>query len=110
MLDLDLIGLPSAMTRAALFTSGVFLVAAALDERAQAQNYPWCAIYSQNDDGRTCASDSATWKQCTATVAGQINCGFATREQCLETVRGNGGFCEPNTQYVPPSVAPGRRH
>jgi len=50
---------------------------------AQAQNYPWCAHYS---GGR----------------GGAMNCGFTTFEQCLETVRGIGGFCERNDWYQPP--------
>ncbi|MBO0716092.1 MAG: DUF3551 domain-containing protein [Rhizobiales bacterium] len=48
---------------------------------AEAQNYPWCAIYS---------------------VDGSTNCGFTTLEQCMETARGLGSLCQPNTQYVPP--------
>ena len=51
---------------------------------AQAQNYPWCASYSAGDTG------------------GGMNCGFTTFQQCLDTVRGMGGFCEQNTQYQPP--------
>src|SRR5215467_14946276 len=48
-------------------------------------NYPWCAAYSGGDTG-----------------GGGTNCGFTTFQQCLETVRGIGGFCEQNTQYQPP--------
>jgi len=36
------------------------------------------------------------------TGQGGENCGWVTFQQCLDTVRGNGGFCEPNTQYQPP--------
>jgi hypothetical protein len=46
-------------------------------------NYPWCAQYSGGRGGAT-------------------NCGFTTFEQCLETVRGIGGFCERNNWYQPP--------
>ena len=53
-----------------------------IGNRAEAQNYPWCAIYSG---------------------AGGTNCGFTTLEQCMETARGLGSLCQPNTQYVPPS-------
>jgi hypothetical protein len=35
---------------------------------------PWCAFY-----------DASTY-----------NCGFQTYQQCLETVRGAGGYCRPN--------------
>jgi Protein of unknown function (DUF3551) len=52
--------------------------------RAEAQNYPWCASYSAGDTG------------------GGMNCGFTTFQQCLDTVRGMGDFCEQNTQYQPP--------
>jgi len=51
--------------------------------RAEAQNYPWCAIYSGKAGGGT-------------------NCGFISFEQCMDTARGLGSFCQPNTQYVPP--------
>jgi hypothetical protein len=51
---------------------------------AEAQNYPWCAYYSAGDD------------------TGGTNCGFTTFQQCLDTVRGIGGFCDRNTQYQPP--------
>ena len=65
---------------------------------AEAQNYPWCAAYSGGDTG-----------------GGGTNCGFTTFQQCLETVRGIGGFCEQNTQYQPPpgphqSSKTGRRY
>jgi hypothetical protein len=49
---------------------------------AQAQNYPWCAYYGED-------------------MGGSSNCGFATFEQCMAALSGNGGFCNRNTQYVP---------
>jgi hypothetical protein len=49
---------------------------------AQAQNYPWCAHYGEDMDG--------------------TNCGFTSFQQCMVTLSGMGGFCEQNTQYVPP--------
>ena len=58
---------------------------AALAGRAEAQNYPWCAVYDTGD---------ATY-----------NCGFVTFEQCLATVRGIGGTCMANTTYNP-AVSP----
>jgi hypothetical protein len=48
---------------------------------AAAVEYPWCAQYGGGDDG------------------GGRNCGFVTLEQCMETIRGMGGFCEPNQFY-----------
>ncbi len=65
---------------------GVVAAIAAFDDRAEAQNYPWCATYSMG-------------------TGGSQNCGFTTFEQCLDNVRGIGGFCDRNTQYVPPAGA-----
>jgi uncharacterized protein DUF3551 len=64
-----------------LFLSCAAIVPIALP--AEAQNYPWCAYYSDFDGGGT-------------------NCGFTTFQQCMDTARGLGSFCQPNTQYVPP--------
>ena len=65
---------------AVVFAAGTFGLAAP----AAAQNYPWCAYYGGTfGDGGT-------------------NCGFTTRQQCLATISGIGGFCDRNTQYVPP--------
>jgi hypothetical protein len=50
--------------------------------RAEAQNYPWCSYY-------------------TASGGGGTNCGFTTFAQCMDNVRGIGGFCDRNTQYRP---------
>jgi hypothetical protein len=33
---------------------------------------------------------------------GGRNCGFISFEQCMESARGNGSDCRPNTQYEPP--------
>jgi hypothetical protein len=38
----------------------------------------------------------------TASGGGGTNCGFTTFQQCLDNVRGIGGFCDRNTQYQPP--------
>ncbi len=65
-----------------LFALGIYVAALAMLTPAEAQNYPWCAMYNMGDQA--------------------VNCGFTTFQQCLDTVRGIGGFCEPNTQYVPP--------
>ena len=43
--------------------------------------YPWCAQYSGQAGG------------------GGRNCGFVSFEQCMETISGMGGFCEPNLFY-----------
>jgi hypothetical protein len=68
--------------RLLLFVLGICVAVIGIGTRAEAQNYP-CAIYSGYDDGGT-------------------NCGFTTFQQCMETARGMGSFCQPNTQYVPP--------
>ena len=60
------------------------LVAEGLSTSAQAQNYPWCAVYGHG------------------LMGGSSNCGFTTYQQCQATVSGIGGFCERNNQYVPP--------
>jgi len=51
---------------------------------AHARDYPWCAFYT--------GPFQAT------------NCGFDTYQQCLATISGIGGYCQPNTTYVPPPV------
>jgi hypothetical protein len=65
----------------ALFETIVF-VALAAPIPAAAIEYPWCAQYS-GDDGD-----------------GGRNCGFVSQEQCMETVRGMGGFCEHKLIYT----------
>ena len=59
------------------------LVADGIGTPARAQNYPWCAQYS---DG----------------MGGAMNCGFVSFDQCMEDVRGMGGFCMLNNRYEPP--------
>ncbi len=71
----------------------VLVTIAAFGCRAEAQNYPWCATYSRG-------------------TGGSQNCGFTSFEQCMDNVRGIGGFCDRNTQYAPPagpSSGKGRR-
>ena len=69
--------------RLLLFMLGICVVIVSTGTRAQAQNYPWCSYYSESGGGGT-------------------NCGFTTFQQCLDNVRGIGGFCDRNTQYQPP--------
>ena len=47
------------------------------DAPAQAREYPWCARYD--------------WTT--------RNCGFVSFQQCLATIHGIGGRCEPNPFY-----------
>ena len=73
-----------------LFALSVVAVAAiGVVTQAKAQNYPWCSIYSDGSGGSK-------------------NCGFVTFEQCMENVRGIGGFCQQNDWYRPPPGAKGR--
>jgi hypothetical protein len=74
--------------RSLLFILAIFVVTAGIGTRAQAQNYPWCADYAG---------------------FGSQNCGFTTIQQCQAALSGNGGFCNANTQYVPPGGQPAPR-
>jgi hypothetical protein len=65
------------------FVAGMLVAVATFGTPAQAQNYPWCAQYGGGRGG------------------GGTNCGFSSFQQCMATVRGIGGFCNPNTQYRP---------
>jgi Protein of unknown function (DUF3551) len=69
----------------------VIAATAALGTPAQAQNYPWCALYNGGGAG------------------GGTNCGFVSFAQCMATARGLGAFCTVNTQYVPPPGAHSQR-
>jgi hypothetical protein len=42
--------------------------------------YPWCAYYGRFGTQAT-------------------NCGFTSRQQCLATVSGIGGYCDRNPRY-----------
>lgn len=75
--------------RLMLFLLGVLAGAAVFGSDAQAQNYPWCAVLNMGDAA--------------------YNCGFVSREQCMTSLSGIGGFCERNPQYVP-SGRGGPRH
>jgi hypothetical protein len=70
-----------------LFVLSVAGVTALVGTRAQAQNYPWCSIY-------------------TGSMGGSQNCGFSTYQQCMANVSGIGGFCQLNDTYHPPGGAP----
>ena len=71
--------------KAVIFAAGLIVAAGALPSSAQAQNYPWCAVYGGGRGG------------------GGQNCGFSTFEQCMAALSGQGGFCNRNTQFVPPA-------
>lgn len=80
------------MIRLSLTLFAVVAVAmlAASPRSAAAIEYPWCAQYSGGDDG------------------GGRNCGFVSFEQCMDTIRGVGGFCERNLFYEGPAERPGK--
>jgi hypothetical protein len=74
-----------------LFVIGILAALSGMSVDAKAQNYPWCAQYS--DD-----------------FGGSMNCGFVSFDQCMLTVRGMGGFCIVNNTYQPPrGTAPSGR-
>ena len=72
------------------FSSALFAAVAIASWQALATpagaaiEYPWCAQYGGE--------------------GADLNCGFVSRAQCMETVRGAGGSCEPNLFY-PGSVS-----
>ncbi len=68
------------LTRIVIFTLAVIatLTVAATAPAQEHIEYPWCANYGRG---------------------GGSNCGFSTFEQCLTTLRGMGGFCDPNPFY-----------
>jgi len=74
----------------------MLLVAAALfsptaASAQSAKSYPWCAIYYTID------------------ANGTPSCYFDTREQCMESISGVGGFCVENQYYHRAAVPPPRR-
>ena len=67
--------------KALLLILAVSVVTVGFGTGAQAQNYPWCAFYDTGNQA--------------------VNCGFVSREQCMTTVSGIGGFCMLNNTYQP---------
>jgi hypothetical protein len=67
--------------RLLLFGLGISVGIVGLGSRADAQNYPWCAMLNMGDQA--------------------VNCGFVSSEQCMAYVRGIGGFCMPNNSFQP---------
>src|SRR3984893_15196184 len=73
--------------RTLVFALAMLAATTALGTHAEAQNYPWCALYSGGSMG------------------GGRNCGFTTFEQCLATISGIGGTCMQNPTYQGPASA-----
>jgi len=59
---------------------------------SQADPYRWCAVYGGSGDH-----------------GGGTNCGFVTLRQCMATISGVGGVCQPNQFYTGPDEKPARR-
>jgi hypothetical protein len=59
-----------------LFILGICVGLVGIGNRAEAQNYPWCAVYRD----------------------GVMICSFTTFQQCLATVS-EAGFCIQNSTY-----------
>jgi hypothetical protein len=80
------------MTRfhSALVAAFAIAALAAFARPAAAVEYPWCAQLGAVSDGGS-------------------TCGFATFEQCMETVRGVGSFCERNLFYTAVAEPPAKK-
>jgi hypothetical protein len=74
-----------------LFIGAVSLGESVATAAQSAGSYPVCAIYYGID------------------ATGTPSCAFDTREQCMETISGIGGFCIENQYYHGPTVRPPRR-
>jgi Protein of unknown function (DUF3551) len=72
--------------RLLLIILGALAAIVCIEKPAEARDYPWCAYYNFGDGGG----------------GGAENCGWATIEQCMATVRGIGGSCGPNPMSQPP--------
>jgi hypothetical protein len=57
--------------------AAAMVAAAVWTAPAMATNYPWCTTGASQEFGAS-------------------NCGFLTREQCLQSASGNGQFCDYN--------------
>ncbi|HWM48174.1 MAG TPA: DUF3551 domain-containing protein [Xanthobacteraceae bacterium] len=77
-------------TAAAMMTLGATLGSAGPATAAGGPTYPWCTTGAAQEFGAR-------------------NCGFVSFEQCLESARGNGQFCEQNPAYSPPAAKAARR-
>src|SRR6185295_10616051 len=68
--------------RPLLFFLSLLIAYSSPAQAAPYDPYPWCAAYG------------GSW-------SGTSNCGFKTLQQCMATVSGIGGSCEPNQFYNP---------
>lgn len=74
-----------------VLAAAALLIAAFASQPAQADPYKWCAVYGGN------------------AMDGSKGCWFTTYEQCLATVTGLAGFCQPNTFSGELAAAPAKR-
>jgi hypothetical protein len=65
-------------TAAAIISSAALTVGGGA--AGAAEHYPWCAIVNVGP-------------------AMSTNCGFTSYQQCEQTVRGQGGYCQQNPDY-----------
>jgi len=73
---------PALILLATLIVPATLASASAQGQPYPYDPYPWCAVYGGRGGGGT-------------------NCGFRTWQQCMATVSGVGGSCEPNQFYNP---------
>lgn len=66
---------------------GICFVGEALSINGQAQSAQWCAYFT----------------------GGPTNCGFATFEQCLQTIKGKTALCNENSQNEQNQPSPPHR-
>lgn len=71
----------NSLTSLTIFVLAIFLIASP----CYAQNSPWCASNSDS---------------------GMADCSYDTEQQCLATVSGVGGMCNPNSNARMPSFVP----
>jgi len=73
-----------------LFIAATLFSATAASAQS-ARSYPWCAVYFTID------------------ANGTPSCSFDTREQCMETISGIGGYCVENLYYRRVAAVPSHR-
>lgn len=66
------------MRHALIVSAFAFVAIVQSGGTAQAREYPWCARYDWTTS----------------------NCGFVSYNQCLATISGVGGRCEPNPRFA----------
>jgi hypothetical protein len=70
-----------SLSSIAMIAAAFALLAVLAPSTARADPYKWCAVYGGGHMG------------------GGTNCGFITLQQCMATIHGMGGWCEPNQFY-----------